>query len=62
MYFMALTDGLADIPAIPDDIRDAARALLAEIGVEELHARLAARDPLTASRLRPTDPQRVLRA
>ena len=62
MYFMALTDGLADIPAIPDDIRDAARTLLAQIGVEQLHARLAARDPRTASRLRPTDPQRVLRA
>jgi tRNA dimethylallyltransferase len=62
MYFMALTDGLAAIPAIPADIRDGARALLEEIGVEALHARLAARDPLTASRLRPTDPQRTLRA
>lgn len=62
MYFMALTDGLADIPLTPPEIRDAARALLAEIGVEALHARLAARDPLTASRLRPSDPQRVLRA
>jgi tRNA dimethylallyltransferase len=62
MYFMALTDGLAAIPAIPPDIRDAARALLEEIGVEELHARLAARDPLTASKLRPSDPQRTLRA
>jgi tRNA dimethylallyltransferase len=62
MYFMALTDGLADVPAIPADIRDAARALLAQIGVEQLHARLAARDPLTAARLRPSDPQRVLRA
>lgn len=62
MYFMALTEGLADVPAVPDDIRDAARALLTEIGVEALHARLAARDPLTASRLRPSDPQRVLRA
>jgi tRNA dimethylallyltransferase len=62
MYFMALTDGLADIPEIPAEVRDAARALLAEIGVEELHARLADRDPLTASRLRPSDPQRVLRA
>ena len=30
--------------------------------MEALHARLAQRDPLTASRLRPTDPQRVLRA
>ncbi len=62
MYFGALTDGLADIPPTPPEIRDAARALLDDIGVEALHARLAARDPLTASKLRPSDPQRVLRA
>lgn len=62
MYFGALTDGLAAIPPIPQDVRDAARALLEEIGVAALHDRLAARDPLTAARLRPTDPQRVLRA
>jgi tRNA dimethylallyltransferase len=62
MYFMALTDGLADIPATPDEVREDARALLDDIGVEALHARLAERDPLTASRLRPSDPQRVLRA
>jgi tRNA dimethylallyltransferase len=59
---MALTDGLADIPLTPPEIRDAARALLDDIGVEALHARLTERDPLTASRLRPSDPQRVLRA
>jgi tRNA dimethylallyltransferase len=62
MYFMALTDGLADVPPTPPEIRDAARALLDDIGVEALHARLTDRDPLTASRLRPSDPQRVLRA
>jgi tRNA dimethylallyltransferase len=62
LYFMALTDGLADIPLTPPEIRDAARALLDDIGVEALHARLSERDPLTASRLRPSDPQRVLRA
>lgn len=62
MYFMALTDGLSEIPATPPEIREAARALLDEIGVEELHARLAAVDPLTASRLKPSDPQRTLRA
>ncbi len=62
MYFGALTDGLADIPPTPPEVRDAARALLDDIGVEALHARLTARDPLTASRLRPSDPQRVLRA
>jgi tRNA dimethylallyltransferase len=62
MYFMALTEGLADIPATPDDVREEARALLDDIGVEALHARLAERDPLTAGKLRPSDPQRVLRA
>jgi tRNA dimethylallyltransferase len=62
MYFMALEEGLATIPPIPDDVRDAARALLEEIGVGALHARLAARDPETASGLRATDPQRTLRA
>jgi len=62
MYFMALTDGLSHIPATPDEVRDNARALLDDIGVEALHARLTERDPLTASKLRPSDPQRVLRA
>ncbi len=62
MYFSALTEGLADIPEIPAQIRDAARVLLDQIGVERLHARLSERDPLTASKLRPSDPQRVLRA
>jgi len=62
LYFMALTDGLADIPATPAEVREEARALLDDIGVEALHARLAARDPLTAQKLRPSDPQRVLRA
>ena len=62
LYFTALTDGLADIPPTPPEIRDTARALLDDIGVEALHATLTDRDPLTASRLRPSDPQRVLRA
>lgn len=62
MYFMALEEGLATIPPIPDDVRGAARALLDEIGVAALHARLAARDPETAAGLRATDPQRTLRA
>ena len=62
MYFMALEQGLATIPPIPADVRAAARALLDEIGAPALHARLAERDPETASGLRPTDPQRTLRA
>lgn len=62
LYFMALTDGLADIPPTSEEVREQARALLDDIGVEALHARLTERDPGTASRLRPSDPQRVLRA
>lgn len=62
LYFMALEEGLAAIPPIPDAVREAARALLMQIGVGALHEQLAARDPETAAGLRPTDPQRTLRA
>lgn len=62
LYFTALTEGLANIPPVPAAVRANARALLAEIGTKELHRRLARSDPETAARLRPTDPQRVLRA
>jgi tRNA dimethylallyltransferase len=62
MYFMALEEGLAQIPPVPETVRSAARALLTQIGVSELHERLAARDPETAAGLRATDPQRTLRA
>ncbi len=62
LYFAALTDGLAEIPAVPADIRERARVRLHELGVAGLHADLAARDPETAAGLRPSDPQRVLRA
>lgn len=62
MYFAALTQGLSDIPPIPDAAREEARRLLAEEGPPALHARLAAEDPQTAARLRPTDSQRIARA
>ena len=62
LYFAALTDGLADIPAVPADIRQRARDRLDSLGVAGLHAELATRDPDTAALLRPSDPQRVLRA
>lgn len=62
LYFTALTEGLADIPPIPAETRAQARALLDEIGVGALYDRLSVRDPETAAMLRPTDPQRVVRA
>lgn len=62
LYFMALTQGLSQMPKVPPSIRAAARALAAEIGAPALHERLAARDRQTAARLRPGDTQRVTRA
>jgi tRNA dimethylallyltransferase len=62
LYFAALTEGLADIPPVPAAVRQQARDKLAVLGIAALHVELARRDPETAARLRPSDPQRVLRA
>jgi tRNA dimethylallyltransferase len=62
MYCAALTQGLAAIPPIPAPAREEARRLLAEEGPAALHARLAAEDPVSAARLRPSDSQRIARA
>ena len=61
-YLRALLDGLAPVPAIPEHVRERARALLAQDGSAALHARLAARDPEAAQRLEPGDSQRIMRA
>jgi tRNA dimethylallyltransferase len=62
LYFKALLQGLSDIPAVPDEVRLRIRAQAEGLLPEEIHARLRAIDPETAARLRPTDPQRNLRA
>jgi tRNA dimethylallyltransferase len=62
LYFGALTEGLPDMPKVPATIRDAARARREALGAEAFFAEFSQRDPLTASRLRASDTQRVLRA
>ncbi len=62
LYFKALTQGMSDMPAVPAEVRAHIRAEADGRAPEELHETLAARDPLTASGLRPSDPQRILRA
>jgi tRNA dimethylallyltransferase len=62
LYFKALLHGLSDIPAVPADLRAQLRDEAAGLSPPQLHARLAARDPQTAAQLRPSDPQRILRA
>lgn len=60
LYFKALSEGLSPIPAVPDDVRAAARADVAAAG-EGAHALLAALDPVLARTIRPSDPQRMAR-
>lgn len=62
LYLKGLLDGIANIPPIPDAIREAARARLQGGGPMALHRDLAAHDPETAATLRPTDSQRLTRA
>lgn len=62
LYFAALTKGLPDIPAVPLSVREVARKRREDIGACAFHTELAARDPDSAARLRPSDTQRVLRA
>jgi tRNA dimethylallyltransferase len=62
LYFKALTQGLAAVPPIPPQIRDALRAHLVEKGPHALHLLLQGRDPAAAARLLPGDGVRIVRA
>jgi tRNA dimethylallyltransferase len=62
LYFKALLRGLSEIPAVPAEIRAKVREENAAFPPPELHAKLGAVDAVTAARLRPSDPQRILRA
>jgi len=59
LYFDALTRGLSAVPEIAPEIRERWRGAGADV---DLHAELATRDPVMAARLRPSDPQRLMRA
>jgi tRNA dimethylallyltransferase len=62
LYFKALIEGLAPVPDVPPEIRKAWRERAEKVGAEGLYRELEARDPVMAARLRPSDPQRLLRA
>jgi tRNA dimethylallyltransferase len=62
LYFKALLEGLAPIPDIPGDVRGHWRGEAERLGVDGLFRELALRDAAMAARLKPTDPQRVVRA
>ena len=62
LYFKALTEGLADIPAADPETRAALRSRAEREGAPALHAELATRDPVTAAKLERNDALRILRA
>jgi tRNA dimethylallyltransferase len=60
LYFSALLDGLAEMPAADAGIRAAIAADAAARGWDALHADLAAVDPVAGRRIGPRDQQRAL--
>lgn len=62
LYFHALTEGLADIPTIDPQIREAGRRLLETHGKDLLAKCLLSRDPKTAEHIDCNNPARLLRA
>jgi tRNA dimethylallyltransferase len=62
LYLRSLLVGLAPVPEIPANLREAAKQRLNELGKAAFHAELARRDPAMAVRIRPSDPQRMVRA
>ena len=62
LYYKALLDGLADMPAADAQVRAQLEAQADAFGLAELHRQLAEVDPESAARIHPNDPQRLIRA
>jgi tRNA dimethylallyltransferase len=62
LYFKALTEGLAPIPPIPQELRQRILADASELDAPALHGRLAAINPEDARLIRPSDRSRIVRA
>jgi tRNA dimethylallyltransferase len=62
LYFKALLEGLADMPAADAQVRAQLEAEALSRGWQALHDELASVDPVSAARIHPNDPQRLVRA
>lgn len=62
MYLQALTEGLAEIPSVSEDVRERCEKMLAEEGLESLFKKVQEVDPDSAQTILPQDRQRLLRA
>ena len=62
LYYRALRDGLAPLPAADPIVRAELTARAAQVGWPALHAELADVDPAAGARIHPHDAQRIQRA
>lgn len=62
LYFKALRDGLSDLPQADTGLRQQIDQDATQHGWPAMHAELARLDPDAATRLKPTDAQRIQRA
>ncbi|CBL45696.1 tRNA delta(2)-isopentenylpyrophosphate transferase [gamma proteobacterium HdN1] len=62
LYYRALQQGMADLPPANPEVRAEIEAIAQTAGWPQVHALLAAVDPIAANRIHPTDPQRLQRA
>jgi tRNA dimethylallyltransferase len=62
LYLSALTEGLAEIPTISQEVRRRSEEMLRSDGIEEMRAELARADPETHARIDLANPMRVQRA
>ena len=61
LYFKTLLEGLSDIPAVPDAVRQEVRRMAEATPPAELFERLTQVDPVLCQRLKPGDQQRIVR-
>ena len=62
MYFNALINGISPLPKSDEKVRAGLEAQARETGWQRLHDELSRVDPVSAKRIHPNDPQRLLRA
>jgi len=62
MYFRALTEGIAELPAADQQVRQAIDIEAKEAGWPAMHEQLQAVDQAIAARIQPNDKQRIQRA
>ena len=62
MYYKALLDGLSPLPPSDTKVRQEIEQQVAEQGWQALHVELEKIDPISAKRIHPNDPQRLMRA